>query len=240
LKHEIHNLKAVQGAPAVLFIEGDPEIRQSLRRILCEEHYGFYEAVTGDQAVALAASGCLDLILLDLDSPGINGIEIIQRIRLRTQVPILVLSAQTDEHHKVEALDVGADDYLNKPFAPGEFLARVRAALRRSAVLDNKGPASIMAFGNIRVDIAARRVTVGRTAVHLTPIEFKLFQVLLRHAGEVLSQQQLLAEVWGPERFDPQNVRVHMVQLRRKLETDPSNPRHFITEPRIGYRLVMG
>jgi len=227
-----NNVRAHQAPrPEILFIEGDPQIRQSLGAILATEDYGVY-AVTGDEAVHLAASGRSDLILLDLDTPG-AGIELIQRLRSLSQVPIVALSARMSARDSIEVLDVGADHYLSKPFGSAEFLARIRAVLRRAAVLGRD-----VVVGNIHVNIVTRRVTVEGSVVHLTPIEFKLLQVLLRYTDQVVTQQQLLGEVWGPLGFGPQRLRVYMRQLRQKLEIDPSHPRHFITAQGVGYCLL--
>src|SRR5262249_46005380 len=207
--------------------------------MLTAEEYRLHEAEAGQQGIAQAAARNPDLILLDLGLPDRDGIEIIREIRKWSQMPILVISARGQEQDKIEALDAGADDYVAKPFAPGEVSARIRAALRRAAVLDKNEVSDTVNFGNISVNLAARRVLVARTEVHLTRNAYKLLQVLLRNAGKVLTQRQLLNEVWGPEHLDEREfLRVFMGQLRRKLEADPAHPRHFITEPGVGYRLL--
>lgn len=223
----------------VLLIEDDPQIRKFLRAMLVAEDYRLYEAATGEEGLAQASARTPDLILLDLGLPDKDGIEIIREIRKWSQMPILIISARDQERDKIEALDAGADDYVSKPFAPGEVLARIRASLRRAAVLDKDETSDVVSFGNISVDLEARRVVAGGSEVHLTPNEYKLLQVLLRHAGKVVTQRQLLNEVWGPQHLDePQYLRVFMGQLRRKLEADPAHPRHFITESGVGYRLL--
>src|SRR5262249_31051133 len=155
-------------------------------------------------------------------------------------VPILVLSARGREQDKIRALDAGADDYVSKPFTLGEVSARIRASLRRSAILEKNEIADTVSFGIATIDLSARRVFAAGTEVHLTPNEYKLLQVLLHHAGGVVTQRQLLKQVWGPEHVnEPQYLRVYMAQIRRKLELDPAHPKHLITEPGIGYRLIL-
>ena len=225
--------------PEILLIEDDPQIRKVLKAILVAEDYRLYEATTANDGVAQAASRNPDLILLDLGLPDRDGIEVIREIRNWSQLPILILSARDREKDKIEALDAGADDYVTKPFVPGEMMARIRASLRRAAVLNKDEPSTTYNFGNIAVDLGARRILVSGAEVHLTPNEYKVFQVLIRHAGKVVTHRQLLSEVWGPEHLEEaQYLRVFMGQLRRKLEVDPAHPRHLITEPGVGYRLL--
>src|SRR5262245_61878121 len=208
--------------------------------MLTAEGYRFHEAVSGQDGIAQTSSRNPDLVLLDLGLPDKDGIHIIRELRTWTQIPIVVVSARGQERDKIEALDAGADDYVSKPFAPGEVLARIRASLRRAALLDRNAGAAAVNFGNITIDLAARRVFVAGAEVHLTPNEYKLLQILLRHAGKVVTQRQLLKEVWGPEHLnEPQYLRVFMGQLRHKLEADPTHPRYLITEVGIGYRLLI-
>ena len=163
----------------------------------------------------------------------------IRKVREWTQTPIIVLSARGQEKDKIQALDSGADDYVSKPFAVGELLARIRAALRRAAAIRDSGPAALFKAGRIEVDLEARVVRVEGSEVHLTPIEYKLLQTLIRHAGKVVTQRQLLMEVWGPQHMEQaQYLRVYMAQLRRKLEADPARPKNLLTEPGVGYRLL--
>ena len=221
-------------------IEDDQQIRKFLRALLIAEDYRLYEAAAGEDGLAQAAARNPDLVLLDLGLPDKDGIDIIKDIRKWSQMPILVISARGQERDKIDALDAGADDYVTKPFAPGEVSARIRATLRRAAVLDKDEPSETISFGNIRVNLAARVVFVAGSEVHLTPNEYKLLQVLLRHNGKVLTQRHLLNEVWGPEHLEEREyLRVFMSQLRRKLEVDPARPKHLITEPGVGYRLLM-
>jgi len=225
--------------PEILLIEDDPQIRKFLKAMLTAENYRFHEAVIAGDGIAQAAARHPDLILLDLGLPDKDGIDVIRDIRQWSHIPIVVLSARGQERDKIRALDAGADDYVSKPFQPGELSARIRASLRRSAILDLDDTAETVSFGNISVNLSARRVMVGGVEAHLTPNEYKLLQVLLHHAGKVVTHRQLLKEVWGPEHLDePQYLRVFMGQLRRKLEADPAHPKHFITEPGIGYRLL--
>jgi len=177
--------------------------------------------------------------VLDLGLPDLDGTEVIRSIRQSSQTPIIVLSARGQEKDKIAALDLGADDFVAKPFAVGELLARIRAALRRAATIADDAGGTVFRAGNIEVDLEKRRVLVAGTEVHLTPIEFHLLRTLIRHAGKVITQRQLLVEVWGPQHSEQaQYLRVYMAQLRRKLEADPARPRHLLTEPGVGYRLL--
>jgi two-component system KDP operon response regulator KdpE len=227
--------------PLILVVEDDPQIRRFLRATLDAEGYRFLEAVTGEDALTQAASRQPDLILLDLGLPDRDGLEVIRKVREWSQAPILVLSARGQEADKIAALDLGADDYVAKPFAVGELLARIRAALRRSSTVAQDGPGSVVRFGGVEVDLEMRLVKVDGKDVHLTPNEYKLLQVLIKHPGKVLTQRQLLNEVWGPNSTEQaQYLRVYIAQLRRKLERDPARPKHLQTEPGVGYRLVIG
>jgi two-component system, OmpR family, KDP operon response regulator KdpE len=220
----------------ILVIEDDAQIRKFLRATLVAEEYRLVEAVTAEEGMREAAARAPDLILLDLGLPDRDGLEVLQRVREFSKAPVIVLSARGQEQDKIAALDLGADDYVAKPFAVGELMARVRAALRRSSVL----AVETVAFGDVRVDLEGRSVTVGGVEVHLTPNEYRLLGVLLKNAGKVVTQRQLLNEVWGPNHTEQaQYLRVYMAQLRRKLEGDPARPKHLLTEPGVGYRLVM-
>lgn len=226
--------------PLVLMIEDDPQIRRFLRAALAAEDYQFHEALTAEEGIAQAAARQPDLVLLDLGLPDRDGLEVIRGIRLWSQMPIVVLSARGQEQDKIAALDLGADDYVAKPFAVGELLARIRAALRRAAPLAADGADSVIRFGDVQADFEKRLITVSGEEVHLTPNEYKLLQVLIKHAGRVVTQRQLLNEVWGPQHTEQsQYLRVYVAQLRRKLERDPARPRHLQTEPGVGYRLTL-
>jgi two-component system KDP operon response regulator KdpE len=190
-------------------------------------------APTGEEALELAARRRPDAVILDLGLPGISGIEVIEGLRGWTAVPIIILSARGAEHDKVVALDAGADDYVTKPFGMDELLARLRAALRRNAPAPES---AVVQTADFTVDLAAKRVTGPEGEVRLTPTEWGLVEVLVRNAGKLVSQRQLLLKVWGPENGEETNLRVHLAHIRRKLEPDPSRPRYFVTEPGMGYR----
>jgi two-component system KDP operon response regulator KdpE len=192
---------------------------------------------TGHEALAQATAYNPDLVLLDLGLPDMDGLEVTRSLREWTQVPIVVISARGQEQDKIDALDGGADDYVTKPFGTGELLARLRVALRHSerGVGDAE---SVLEVGDLRIDLTRRQVFVAGQEVRLTPIEYKLFSVLMKHSGRVLTHRQLLKEVWGPTSLDQtQYLRVYMAQLRHKLERDPARPRYLVTEPGVGYRL---
>jgi two-component system KDP operon response regulator KdpE len=226
--------------PLVLIVEDDPQIRRFLRATLAAEGYRFQEAVTAEEGLAQAAAHQPELILLDLGLPDRDGLEVISGVRAWSQAPILVLSARGQESDKIAALDLGADDYVAKPFAVGELLARIRAALRRSSAVGD-APGAVFQFGHVEVDLEKRVVRADGEEVHLTPNEYKLLQVLIKNSGKVLTQRQLLNEVWGPNATEQaQYLRVYIAQLRRKLERDPARPKHLHTEPGVGYRLVTG
>ena len=223
---------------SILIIEDDPQIRRFLRATLTAEGYLYSEAVTAADGLVQANTLRPDLILLDLGLPDRDGLEVIRRVRESSQMPIVVLSARGQEHDKIAALDLGADDYVAKPFGVGELLARIRAALRRSAPSPCEG--TTMRFGHVEIDLDKRLVRVGGEEVHLTPHEYRLLQVLIKYPGKVVTQRQLLNEVWGPNHVDQaQYLRVYIAQLRRKLEADPARPKHLQTEPGIGYRLMI-
>jgi two-component system KDP operon response regulator KdpE len=201
--------------------------------------YAVDVAETGEDALIRAADHPPDLVVLDLGLPGISGIDVIEGLRAWTSVPILVLSAREDERSKVAALDVGADDYVTKPFGMGELLARVRAALRRDA--RGVGGAAVVETAHFTVDLATTRVLRDGEEVRLTPIEWGIVDVLVRNAGKLVTQRAVLQLVWGPE-YERESgyLRVHLAHIRRKLEPDPAHPRYFITEPGMGYRFVPG
>jgi two-component system, OmpR family, KDP operon response regulator KdpE len=225
-------------APLVLLIEDEPQMRRFLRAALGAQDYRLVEAATAREGLAQAASRNPDVILLDLGLPDRDGLEVTRELRGWTATPIIVLSARGREQDKVAALDLGADDYLTKPFGVEELLARIRVALRHAALPPGAAPEPVFEGGDVRVDLVRREVTRGGTAVHLTPTEYKLLTLLIRHAGKVLTHRQLLKEVWGTNYAEQSHyVRVYMAQLRQKLETDPARPRLLLTEPGVGYRL---
>lgn len=220
----------------MLLVEDEVPIRRFLRPALTSQGYHLFEASTGADALTDAATRQPDVVILDLGLPDMDGLEVIRRLREWTSVPIIVLSARGQERDKVSALDAGADDYVAKPFGPDELLARIRAALRRRATGANGEPTFVV--GELKIDLARRHVSVGGREVHLTPIEYRLLATLGRDAGKVLTHRQLLREVWGRHAEDAHTLRVHMAQLRRKLEAEPANPRYVLTEPGVGYRLA--
>lgn len=225
--------------PAVVLIEDELPIRRFLRATLTSQGYRLFEAATGADGLAEAATRQPDLIILDLGLPDIDGLEVIRRLREWTTVPIIVLSARGQERDKIAALDAGGDDYVSKPFGIGELLARMRVVLRHAARTPGEGADPTFSVGDLHVDVALRRVTVAGKQVHLTPIEYRLLTTLIRHAGKVVTQQQLLKEVWGPHHTEQAHyLRVYIAQLRRKLEADPARPRYLLTEPGVGYRLA--
>ncbi|HEY7041483.1 MAG TPA: response regulator [Methylomirabilota bacterium] len=223
--------------PVIVLIEDEPQIRRFLRATLGSHGYRLHEADTGEGGLIEAASRQPDVVILDLGLPDIDGVQVIRRLREWSKVPIIVLSARGQEGDKVAALDAGADDYVSKPFAVGELLARLRVALRHAAVGESGEPT--FSVGDLRVDQIKRQVQIEGHDVHLTPIEYRLLTLLVRHAGRVVSQRQLLKEVWGPGQTEQTHyLRVYMGTLRRKLEKDPARPRYLLTEPGVGYRLA--
>jgi two-component system, OmpR family, KDP operon response regulator KdpE len=225
-------------APVIVAIEDDPQIRRFLRTGLESHGFRIHEAETGAQGVGEAANRRPDLVILDLGLPDMDGVEVVRKIREWSALPVIVLSARATETDKVAALDAGADDYLTKPFGLGELLARIRVALRHAqAGAQDKG--GVFSVANLKVDLAQRHVHVDGKEVHLTPIEYRLLAVLVRHAGKVLTHRQLLKEVWGPGYVERSHyLRVHMAALRHKLEADPARPRFLLTEAGVGYRLA--
>ena len=225
----------------ILLIEDDSQIRRFLRASLLADQYKLIEAFTAAEGMIQATARLPDLILLDLGLPDGDGLDVIRQVRQSSRVPIIVLSARDNDKDKIAALDLGADDYVAKPFSMGELSARIRAAVRRTAQLAGDNTSSEYCFGTVIVDLAKRIVKKGGEEVHLTPHEFKLLSMLVRHPGRVLTQRELLKEVWGTNHSEQAHyLRVYMAQLRRKLETDPAQPKFFITEPGVGYRLDDG
>ncbi|MEU6300991.1 response regulator [Streptomyces erythrochromogenes] len=222
----------------VLVVDDEPQIVRALVINLKARKYEVDAAADGASALELAAARHPDVVVLDLGLPDMDGVEVIKGLRGWTRVPILVLSARHSSDEKVEALDAGADDYVTKPFGMDELLARLRAAVRRAEPSAGSGEDEvIVATEGFTVDLAAKKAVREGRDVRLTPTEWHLLEVLVRNGGKLVSQKQLLQEVWGPSYGTETNyLRVYMAQLRRKLEADPSHPRHFITEPGMGYR----
>jgi two-component system KDP operon response regulator KdpE len=221
----------------VLIIEDELQIRRFLRATLASHGFQIVEATTGQAGLQQAIEQPPDLVLLDLGLPDIDGLEVTQRLREWSKVPIIVLSARNQEHDKIAALDAGADDYLTKPFGVGELMARIRVA-RRHADQAGQPEEPLFTTGELLVDRARRHVFVSGAEVRLTPIEYQLLATLVRHAGKVVTQRQLLREVWGAAyEQEAQYLRTYMTHLRHKLEADPAHPRYLMTEIGVGYRL---
>jgi len=225
-------------APLVLLIEDEPQMRRFLVGALRAHEYQVVETACAREGLAQAAGRNPEVILLDLGLPDMDGLEVTREIRRAGRTPIIVISARGQERDKVTALDFGADDYLTKPFGVAELLARIRVALRHSALADPGSAEPVFQAGEIRVDLVRRQVFRRDEEVHLTPTEYKLLAALIRHAGMVVTHRQLLHEVWGTNYGEQSHyLRVYMAQLRHKLELDPTRPRFLTTEPGVGYRL---
>jgi two-component system, OmpR family, KDP operon response regulator KdpE len=226
--------------PMVLLVEDEPQMRRFLRASLGSHGFRLLEAGAAQEALALATSHNPEVILLDLGLPDGDGIDLARRFREWSRVPIIVISARGREADKVQALDAGADDYLTKPFGVNELLARIRVALRHAQQATGAS-APVIEIGALRIDLARRQVTLEGREVHLTPIEYRLLTLLGANAGKVMTQRQILKEVWGPGHTEETHyVRVYMAQLRRKIEADPARPHLLVTEPGVGYRLRDG
>jgi len=225
--------------PIVVLIEDEPQIRRFLRATLTGQGYRLFEAATGADGLVEVGSRQPDVIIIDLGLPDMDGVDVIRRLREWTAVPIIVLSARGQERDKVTALDAGADDYVSKPFGASELVARIRVALRHAAGASHEADEAAFKVGELQVDRLRRHVSLGGTEVRLTPTEYKLLTALIRHAGKVVTHQQLLREVWGPAHTDQAHyVRIYMAHLRHKLEAEPARPRYLLTEPGVGYRLT--
>lgn len=223
--------------PRILIIEDEAPIRRFLRASLAAQGYTLLEAGTGQEGVEQAAQLHPDGVILDLGLPDMEGLEVLRRIRAWSAVPIVILTARGQEQDKIALLDAGADDYLTKPFGVGELLARIRAALRRGVGMAAV-EAPVVAIGDLQIDMVRRQVFRLGAEVRLTPTEYRLLVALVRSLGRVVTQRQLLEEVWGREYTDsPHYLRIYMQHLRHKLEADPARPRYLITEPGVGYRL---
>ena len=222
----------------VLVVDDEPQIRKALGVNLRARGYEVDLAATGEEALHLAAARRPDVVLLDLGLPGIDGVQVIEGLRGWSEVPVIVLSVRGEESDKVAALDAGADDYVTKPFGMAELLARLRVAIRRQHPEPDE---PVVVTPDFTIDLAAKRAVVGGDEVRLTPIEWALVEQLVRHPGRLVSQRQLLHEVWGPQYDQETNyLRVHLANVRRKLEPVPSQPRYFVTEPGMGYRFEPG
>jgi two-component system, OmpR family, KDP operon response regulator KdpE len=226
-------------APRILLVDDDPNIRRFVRLAMEDEGWQVFEADSARRGLIEAASRQPDALVLDLGLPDADGKTLITELRGWSGLPVLVLSARDQEEEKVAALDAGADDYLSKPFGVPELLARLRVMLRRGQRSGGDKSGSTVRFGDVEVDLATHEVRQAGVAVHLTPIEFRLLAALIAGQGRVLTHRQLLLQVWGPEYLDrPHYLRVHMANLRQKIEAEPAQPRHLLTELQVGYRLV--
>jgi two-component system KDP operon response regulator KdpE len=231
----------MMSAPAarILVVDDEPQLLRALATNLKARGYEVDQATTGEAALMLAASHHPDLVVLDLGLPGIDGLEVVSGLRGWSTVPIVVLSVREREVDKVAALDAGADDYVTKPFGMDELLARMRAALRRAVPAGQEE--ALVTTPDFTVDLAAKRVRRDAKEVKLTPTEWEIVEILVRSEGRLVTQRQLLKAVWGPQYEKETNyLRVYLAQIRRKLEPDPSQPRYFLTEPRMGYRFESG
>ncbi len=227
--------KKITSLPRILVVDDEPAIRRFLNTALDTGEFSLHQAENGHGALAAATALRPDLILLDLGLPDLDGVEVIERIREWSPVPIIVLSVREREDDKVRALDAGADDYLTKPFGVGELLARIRAALRRSL---KETPEPVYRIDELEVDLGRRRVTVAGQELQLTPTEYDLLRLLVAHAGKVLTHSQILRQIWGIAYMEqPHVLRVNISNLRHKIEKDPSRPRYIVTEPGVGYRM---
>ena len=220
----------------VLVVDDEPQIRRFLRTSLSAHGYAVIEAACGKEAITGMTSERPDVVILDLGLPDMDGLEIIRHVREWSRVPMIVLSVRGQEDEKIAALDSGADDYVTKPFGMGELLARIRAALRHRLQAEVEEP--VFRSGGLSIDLSRRLVTMDGGEVKLTPKEYELLRVMVIHAGKVITHQQLLREVWGPGYVHEMHyLRVYIGQLRQKIEPDPAQPRHILTEPGVGYRL---
>jgi two-component system, OmpR family, KDP operon response regulator KdpE len=226
-----------QGESLVLVVEDESQLRKFIRVSLSSHGYRVIESECASNVTMMVTSQAPNVILMDLGLPDGDGIELTASLREWTHVPIIVISARRREDDKVAALDAGADDYLTKPFGVNELLARIRVALRH-AESTTEASSPVLQFGDLKLDLEKRQVTRGSKVVHLTPIEYRLLVLLAQNAGKVLTHRQIFGQVWGPgQTLQTHNVRVHMAELRRKVEADPMRPTLFVTEPGVGYRL---
>ncbi len=223
-------------APIILFVEDEKEIRHFVCAALTEQGFRVAEAATMTQGLIEAGTRKPDLIILDLGLPDGDGEQFVRELRAWSSVPVLILSARWSETDKIDVLDAGADDYLTKPFSVGELLARVRALLRRNARF-GEAESAVVRFGEVEIDLTRRSVTRSGESVHLTPIEYRLLSLLVGNAGKVMTHRHLLREVWGPSYVESSHyLRIYVGHLRQKLEIDPAQPQHFLTETGVGYR----
>lgn len=225
--------------PIILTVEDDPAVRNLISVTLETHNYKFIPAATGEAAILEAVSHNPDIMLLDLGLPDIDGIEIIKKIRQWSKLPIIVISARTEDRDKIDALDAGADDYLTKPFSVEELLARLRVTVRRLSYMQNSEETPIFINGDLKIDYAARCVYIKERELHLTPIEYKLLYMLSKNIGKVLTHTAITNEIWGNAlESDVASLRVFMATLRKKIEKDPSSPQYIQTHVGVGYRML--
>jgi two-component system, OmpR family, KDP operon response regulator KdpE len=223
-------------AGKILVVDDEPQIRRVMRVILAGENYEVVEARSGEAALLRFREFLPDLVLLDLNMPGMSGLETCRALRETSDVPIVVLTVRHEEEEKVEVLDAGADDYVTKPFGKQELLARIRAALRRSVAFPSTGPRTFTS-GDLEIDFETRKIRSGKKTVRLTPKEFDLLRYLVSHAGKPVPHRELLQAVWGPDYGDQTDyLRVFVTHLRKKIEPNPAKPQYILTEPWVGYR----
>jgi len=220
----------------ILVVDDEPQIARMLRTQLTARGYEVEHAATGNEGLLAVGENPPDVVLLDVGLPDMDGLEVCKRLREWSQVPVVFLTVREEERTKVQALDAGGDDYITKPFGMPELMARVRAVLRRTTEQPSS-PSNVFESGDLRIDFAARQVTVAGQEIRLTPTEYELLRMFILHADKTLTHRQLLTQIWGPDATtETQYLHVFIRQLRRKLEPDPSQPRHFVTEPGVGYR----
>ncbi len=224
----------------ILIVEDEAGISNFIAAILKANDYKMLKAVTGKEAISMTASYAPDLILLDLGLPDIDGMEVLKTIREWSNIPVVVVSARGHEREKVEALDLGADDYITKPFGTAELLARIRTGIRHSSKNrgENTPESTSLVIGDLAIAYDKRIVTVGEKSVHLTPIEYKIIVLLSKNIGKVLTHDYIIREVWGPYTNEIQALRVNMANIRRKIEENPAEPRYIVTQVGVGYRMV--
>lgn len=226
--------------PVILIVEDEEGIANFISAVLKANEYKIIKTDKGKEAIAMTASYSPDLVLLDLGLPDMDGVDVLKTIRAWSAIPIIVVSARGHEREKVEALDLGADDYITKPFGTSELLARIRTGLRHSQKNSDVNSAEIkkITIGELEIDYDKRLVSISGEPVHLTPIEYKIIVLLSRHIGKVLTHDFIIKEVWGPYTNEIQALRVNMANIRRKLEKNPAAPRYIVTHVGVGYRMV--
>ncbi len=226
--------------PLILVIEDDEAIRNFISVVLASNNYKIIQTARGKDGISMAASYCPELILLDLGLPDIDGVEVLKSIRSWTNIPIIIVSARGHEREKVEALDLGADDYITKPFGTSELLARIRTGIRHSQK-SQSGINSVsekITVRELEINYEKRIVSISGKEIHLTPIEYKIVCLLSMHLGKVLTHDYIIKEIWGPYTNEIQTLRVNMANIRRKFEENPAEPKYIVTEVGVGYRML--